>query len=63
MPRNTGFGRLANIGVKANELALLQTNVVLGSAAGTGAPLPPAETRLMMALKIASLGQGASCGS
>ncbi len=57
---NTGFGRLANLGIKEHELTQLQTNVVLSSAAGTGTPLPAAETRLMMALKIASLGQGAS---
>ena len=57
---NTGFGRLANVCIAPGELAQLQTNVVLASAAGTGAPLPAAETRLMMALKLASLGQGVS---
>ena len=57
---NTGFGRLASVRIDAGELAQLQTNVVLASAAGTGPPLAAAETRLMMALKIASLGQGAS---
>ena len=57
---NTGFGRLSTVGIKDSELAQLQMNVVLSSAAGTGPPLPPAETRLMMALKLASLGQGAS---
>ena len=57
---NTGFGRLASVRIDASELAQLQANVVLASAAGTGLPLAAAETRLMMALKIASLGQGAS---
>jgi len=57
---NTGFGRLATVRIDAGELAQLQTNVVLSSAAGTGPMLPAAETRLMIALKLASLGQGAS---
>ncbi|MBS0393717.1 MAG: histidine ammonia-lyase [Proteobacteria bacterium] len=57
---NTGFGRLATIRIDGADLAQLQTNVVLSSATGVGAPLPPAETRLVMALKLASLGQGAS---
>jgi histidine ammonia-lyase len=57
---NTGFGRLSTVGIRDSELAQLQTNVVLSSAAGTGAPLPLPETRLIMALKLASLGQGAS---
>ena len=57
---NTGFGRLATVRIEAGELAQLQTNVVLSSAAGTGPALATAETRLMMALKLASLGQGAS---
>ncbi len=57
---NTGFGRLAHIRVAADDLAQLQTNVVLASAAGVGAPLPRDETRLMMALKLASLGHGVS---
>ena len=57
---NTGFGRLANVRIEARELGTLQTNVVLSSAAGTGPALAPAETRLMMALKLASLGHGVS---
>ncbi len=57
---NTGFGKLANIRIEAADLAQLQTNVVLASAAGVGSPLPAADTRLMMALKLASLGQGVS---
>jgi len=33
---------------------------VLSHAAGVGAPMRPASVRLMMALKLASLGRGAS---
>jgi histidine ammonia-lyase len=37
-----------------------QRNIVLSHAAGTGAPSPVPVIRLMMALKLASLAQGAS---
>ncbi|MES2907131.1 MAG: histidine ammonia-lyase, partial [Pseudomonadota bacterium] len=57
---NTGFGRLASVGIDVADIETLQRNLVLSHAAGTGAPLPANITRLMMALKIASLGQGAS---
>ncbi|MGC4029257.1 MAG: histidine ammonia-lyase [Steroidobacteraceae bacterium] len=57
---NTGFGKLANVRIEAADLATLQRNIVLSHAAGTGAPLPPPIVRLMMALKLANLGQGAS---
>jgi histidine ammonia-lyase len=57
---NTGFGKLANVRIDAADLATLQRNIVLSHAAGTGEPLPEQITRLMMALKLASLGQGAS---
>jgi histidine ammonia-lyase len=57
---NTGFGKLANVRIEAGDLETLQRNIVLSHAAGVGAPAAPATTRLMMALKVASLGQGAS---
>ena len=57
---NTGFGKLASVRIADDELALLQRNIVLSHAAGTGAPSPVPVVRLMMALKLASLGQGAS---
>jgi histidine ammonia-lyase len=57
---NTGFGKLATIRIADADLATLQRNLVLSHAAGTGAPSPPAIVRLMMALKLASLAQGAS---
>src|SRR5690606_18281677 len=55
-----GFGKLANVRIEPADLARLQRNIVLSHAAGTGDPLPQRIVRLMMALKLASLGQGAS---
>ena len=43
-----------------HDLATLQRNIVLSHAAGVGEPMRPAIVRLMMALKLASLGRGAS---
>jgi histidine ammonia-lyase len=57
---NTGFGKLANVRIDDADLAQLQRNIVLSHAAGVGAPMPAAIVRLMIALKLASLGQGAS---
>jgi len=57
---NTGFGKLAAVRIDTADLDRLQRNIVLSHAAGTGAPLPAHIVRLMMALKLASLGQGAS---
>ena len=57
---NTGFGKLASVNIAAADLAALQRNIVLSHAAGVGPPAPPAVVRLMMALKLASLGRGAS---
>jgi len=57
---NTGFGKLATIRIDAADLATLQRNIVLSHAAGVGAPMPVPVARLMLALKLASLGQGAS---
>jgi histidine ammonia-lyase len=57
---NTGFGKLASVHIAADDLAQLQRNIVLSHAAGVGAPMRPAAVRLMMALKLASLGRGAS---
>ena len=57
---NTGFGKLASVRIDDADLARLQRNIVLSHAAGTGDPAPVAVVRLMMALKLASLAQGAS---
>ncbi len=57
---NTGFGKLASVRIGDHELATLQRNIVLSHAAGVGTPSPVPVVRLMMALKLASLAQGAS---
>ena len=57
---NTGFGKLAGVHIDAADLATLQRNIVLSHAAGAGPAMPAAIARLMMALKLASLAQGAS---
>lgn len=57
---NTGFGKLANVRIGDDELATLQRNIVLSHAAGVGDAMPVPIARLMMALKLASLAQGAS---
>lgn len=57
---NTGFGKLASVRIADDDLATLQRNIVLSHAAGTGAPSPAKIVRLMMALKLASFGIGAS---
>jgi histidine ammonia-lyase len=57
---NTGFGKLASVRIPAEDLETLQRNIVLSHAAGVGDATPQPVTRLMMALKLASLAQGAS---
>ena len=57
---NTGFGSLASERISTADLALLQHNLVLSHAAGTGAPLSDEVVRLVLVLKIASLAQGYS---
>ena len=57
---NTGFGKLASERIDAKDLQTLQRNLVLSHAAGVGEPMPRDVARLMMALKLASLAQGAS---
>ncbi len=57
---NTGFGRLASVRIGDADLAKLQRNIVLSHAAGVGAPMPAAACRLMMALKLGAMAQGAS---
>ncbi|MBW7947032.1 MAG: aromatic amino acid lyase, partial [Sphingomonadaceae bacterium] len=57
---NTGFGKLASVRIDEADLATLQRNIVLSHAAGVGEPMPRAVVRLMMALKLASFGHGAS---
>lgn len=57
---NTGFGKLAQTRIPADELKLLQRNLVLSHAAGVGPALGEEIVRLAIALKIASLARGYS---
>ncbi|WP_121062054.1 histidine ammonia-lyase [Chachezhania antarctica] len=57
---NTGFGKLASVRIPPGDTEQLQRNLILSHCAGVGAALPPEEVRLMMALKLLSLGRGAS---
>lgn len=57
---NTGFGKLASVRIADDDLGALQRNIVLSHAAGVGDPMPVPIARLMMALKLTSLAQGAS---
>ena len=57
---NTGFGKLASIKIAAKDTAALQRNLILSHCCGVGAPIPRRHARLMMALKLLSLGRGAS---
>ncbi|MCV3767940.1 histidine ammonia-lyase [Rhizobium sp. TRM95796] len=57
---NTGFGKLASIKIDNADLATLQRNLILSHCCGVGAPLADNIVRLIMALKLISLGRGAS---
>ena len=57
---NTGFGKLASVRIERDDLETLQRNIVLSHAAGVGEPMPVSVVRLMLALKLVSLAQGAS---
>jgi len=57
---NTGFGKLASIKIAAEDTATLQKNLILSHCCGVGAPMPEDVARLMMVLKLLSLGRGAS---
>ncbi len=57
---NTGFGKLASVKIAAKDTARLQRNLILSHCCGVGTPLDGPTTRLMMVLKLLSLGRGAS---
>ena len=57
---NTGFGKLASIKIDAADVATLQRNLILSHCCGVGQPLAENIVRLIMALKLVSLGRGAS---
>ncbi|WP_336070294.1 histidine ammonia-lyase [Nitratireductor rhodophyticola] len=57
---NTGFGKLASVSIPPQDVETLQRNLILSHCCGVGAPLDEAIVRLIMSLKLLSLGRGAS---
>ena len=57
---NTGFGKLASVRISKSDTIDLQRNLVLSHCAGVGEPLGSDVVRLVMVLKLISLGRGAS---
>ncbi len=57
---NTGFGKLANKRIALEDIETLQRNLILSHCSGVGDPLDASTVRLVMALKLVSLGRGAS---
>ena len=57
---NTGFGKLASIKIRPEDTATLQRNLILSHCCGVGEPIEPETVRLIMVLKLLSLGRGAS---
>lgn len=57
---NTGFGKLASLKIASQDTAKLQKNLILSHCCGVGDPMPRSVARLMMTLKLLSLGRGAS---
>ncbi|MCB1354764.1 MAG: histidine ammonia-lyase [Rhodobacteraceae bacterium] len=57
---NTGFGKLASIKIRPEDTATLQRNLVLSHCCGVGEPVEPETVRLVLVLKLLSLGRGAS---
>ncbi|MEO3430605.1 histidine ammonia-lyase [Pelagibius sp. CAU 1746] len=56
----TGFGSLARQTISADQVAELQTRLVLSHSCGTGAPLDERVVRLVLLLKINALSRGHS---
>lgn len=57
---NTGFGKLATVRIAPEDTTALQRNLILSHCCGVGEALETKTVRLMMALKLLSLGRGAS---
>ncbi len=57
---NTGFGKLAKTRIAPKDTSTLQRNLILSHASGVGEPLSENIVRLIMTLKLLSLGRGAS---
>ena len=57
---NTGFGKLADVRVPADQVAALQQNLVRSHCCGVGDPLSEAEVRGMLLLRANVLAKGCS---
>lgn len=57
---NTGFGKLASVRIAPEDVGQLQRNLILSHCCGVGEPLPVGVVRLIMTLKLMSVGRGAS---
>ncbi|MDT7807564.1 MAG: histidine ammonia-lyase, partial [Acidobacteriota bacterium] len=57
---NTGFGKLSDVTVPADELRELQINLVRSHSCGVGQPLSVEETRAMLLLRANVLAKGFS---
>jgi len=57
---NTGFGKLANTRIDAKDTGQLQRNLILSHCCGVGDSLPDPIVRMIIVLKLNSLGRGAS---
>lgn len=57
---NTGFGKLANVRIAKSDTIVLQRNLILSHCAGVGDLTDENCVRIMMVLKLLSLGRGAS---
>ena len=57
---NTGFGKLANTRIEPSDVDRLQRNLILSHSSGVGEPFDIPTARLIMILKLISLGRGAS---
>src|SRR5579875_1176183 len=57
---NTGFGKLSDVRIGADELEALQRNLVRSHSCGIGPPLPEDEVRAMLLLRANVLAKGLS---
>lgn len=57
---NTGFGLFSNVVISPDKLTELQENLIRSHSSGTGEPLSPSQTRMLLALRINVLSKGHS---
>jgi histidine ammonia-lyase len=57
---NTGFGKLSSQRIEPREVLALQENLLRSHAVGMGPLLPPAISRLVLALRVQALARGYS---